>query len=131
MLPTPSAFSVRNCPLPVDCQERFTKEEGARRMRRLITLMLAAGMAAASARAGVTAKTRGPERIVFVSFRPGNWDIYYFDKPGSAPRPLTDDFGLDYDPTLSPDGRWVVFCSERRGNADLYALDLKNGGPPR
>ena len=28
-------------------------------------------------------------------------------------------------------GRWVVLCSERRGNPDLYALDLKNGGQPR
>ena len=25
----------------------------------------------------------------------------------------------------------MVFCSERRGNPDLYALDLKNGGQPR
>jgi Tol biopolymer transport system component len=30
---------------------------------------------------------------------------------------------LDYDPVVSPDGRWLVCCSERCGNPDLYALD--------
>ena len=38
--------------------------------------------------------------------------------------------GLDYDPVVSPDGRWLVFCSERCGSPDLYALDLKRGGEP-
>ncbi len=71
------------------------------------------------------------DRIVYLTFQPANWDIYYFSKSNTSPRRLTDDPGLDYDPVLSPDGRWVVFCSERRGNPDLYALDLKNGGAPR
>ena len=39
--------------------------------------------------------------------------------------------GLDYDPAVSPDGRWLVFSSERRGNPDLYVLDLQRGGEPR
>ncbi|HEY8518742.1 MAG TPA: hypothetical protein VIN61_01580 [Gammaproteobacteria bacterium] len=71
------------------------------------------------------------ERIVYSSLRPGNWDIYYFPEPGAAPRRLTDHPGLDYDPVLSPDGRWVVFTSERRGQPDLYALDLQGGGEAR
>jgi Tol biopolymer transport system component len=54
-----------------------------------------------------------------------------FSVPGQPPRRLTDHPGLDYDPVVSPDGRWLVFCSERRGSPDLYALDLKNGGGPR
>ncbi len=72
-----------------------------------------------------------PERIVYTTFRPGNWDIFYFAQPGGPPERLTDDPGLDYDPVFSPDGRWVVFCSERRGNPDLYFLDLDKGGVPR
>jgi Tol biopolymer transport system component len=71
------------------------------------------------------------ERIVYSSLRPGNWDIYYFAKAGAAPRRLTDHPGLDYDAALSPDGRWVVFTSERRGNPDLYALQVEGGGEPR
>lgn len=67
-----------------------------------------------------------PERIVYSSLRPGNWDVYYFAAPSAAPVPLTADSpGLDYDAVLSPDGRWVVFTSERRGHPDLYAIDLE------
>src|SRR6185503_3583424 len=74
---------------------------------------------------------RGNERIVYSSLRPGNWDIFYFAARGAAPRRLTDHPGLAYDAALSPDGRWVVFTSERRGNPDLYALDVERGGEPR
>jgi len=65
------------------------------------------------------------EAIVYTTLRPPNWDIYLFDKPGGTPRRLTDDPALDYNAEFSPDGRWVVFTSERAGNADLYALDLR------
>jgi Tol biopolymer transport system component len=83
---------------------------------------------------GTTADAvRGRERIVYSSLRPGNWDIYYFASAGAEPQRLTDHPGLDYDAVFSPDGRWVVFTSERRGNPDLYAIDLassRNGGMP-
>jgi Tol biopolymer transport system component len=72
-----------------------------------------------------------PERIIYSSLRPGNWDVYYFATPGETPERLTDHSGLDYDAIFSPDGRWVVFTSERRGNPDLYALDLQQRGEPR
>lgn len=72
-----------------------------------------------------------PERIGYVTFKPGNWDIYYHSKRGVPARRLTDDPSLDYDATLSPDGRWVVFTSERQGNPSLYVLDLQNDGIPK
>jgi len=72
-----------------------------------------------------------PDRVAYTSFQPSNLDIYLFTQPGQAPRRLTDYPGLDYDPVVSPDGRWLVFCSERRGNPDLYVLDLQRGGDPR
>jgi Tol biopolymer transport system component len=70
------------------------------------------------------------DRVFFTSFRPGNWNIYLFKEPGQTPQRLTTGPGLDYDPVVSPDGSWLVFCSERRGNPDLYVLDLKHGGGP-
>ena len=72
-----------------------------------------------------------PGQIVFSSLRPGNWDIFYFAKPGVTPSRLTKHPGLDYEATFSPDGEWVVFTSERRGQPDLYVIDLAAGGPPR
>ncbi|MBI5583219.1 MAG: PD40 domain-containing protein [Deltaproteobacteria bacterium] len=71
------------------------------------------------------------ERILYTSFRPSGWGLYLFDGPGRPPRLLTDPTGLDYDPVISPDGQWVVFCSERRGNPHLYLLDLNHPGPAR
>ena len=73
---------------------------------------------------------RDPETVVYSSLAPANWDVYLFERPGASPRRLTTDPGLDYNPVVSPDGRWVVFTSERTGNPDLYALDLLEPGKP-
>jgi Tol biopolymer transport system component len=80
---------------------------------------------AAAPQAAAPTAPAAPERIVYSSLRPGNWDIFYFAKGAKTPRRLTDHPGLDYDAVLSPDGRWIVFTSERRGNPDLYAIDLQ------
>ena len=72
-----------------------------------------------------------PDRIAYISFQPGNTDIYLFAGRGKAPQRLTADPGLEYDPVVSPDGRWLVFTSDRHGTPDLYALDLQRGGEPR
>jgi TolB protein len=107
-----------------------------RRMQRVTLILFAAALITVllgtfpTDYTGLGAKP-GHERITYISFRPGNWDIYYFDRSSGTPRRLTDYLGLDYDATFSPDGRYVVFCSERVGNADLYVIDLKNGGSPR
>jgi len=71
-----------------------------------------------------SALDEGSETLVYTSLRPSNWDIYLFDNLDKAPRRLTDHPNLDYNAVLSRDGRWVVFVSERDGNANLYALDL-------
>lgn len=73
----------------------------------------------------------GLERVVYSSLRPGNWDVYYFPAAGEPPERLTTHPGLDYDAVFSPDGRWVIFTSERRGHPDLYAIDLEARGEPR
>ncbi|HVS15087.1 MAG TPA: hypothetical protein VMV46_14260 [Thermoanaerobaculia bacterium] len=70
------------------------------------------------------------EAIVYTTLRPPSWDIVLFDEPDAPPRRLTDDPALDYNAVFSPDGRWVVFTSERSGSVDLYALDLAAGGDP-
>ena len=71
------------------------------------------------------------ETIVYSSIQPSNWDLYLFEGPGPEPRRLTTDPGLDYNAAVSPDGRWVVFTSERSGSPDLYVLDLHGDAGPR
>jgi TolB protein len=71
-----------------------------------------------------------PDRLVYTAFVPGNSDIYRVSG-GASPERLTDDPAVDYGPVASADGRWLVFTSERRGQPDLYALDLTKREPPR
>ncbi len=100
------------------------------RLRMKLILFATAMLVCAFAWGGSKPKARR-DRLMYMSFQPSNLDIYLFTQPGKAPKRLTDYAGLDYDPVVSPDGRWLVFTSERRGNPDLYALDLEHGGEPR
>ena len=70
------------------------------------------------------------ERVAYATHRPVNWQLHLFDAK-SSPRQITDDPALSYDATFSPEGRWVVFCSERSGNPHLYAIDSTLAGAPK
>lgn len=87
-------------------------------------------LAAAGSLLQVKAAAAG-ETIFYTAIRPANWDLYLFEKPEQAPRRLTTHPALDYNATFSPDGRYVIFCSERQGNPDLFVLDLLTPGPQR
>ena len=50
---------------------------------------------------------------------------------GGAPRRLTDDAFVDEDPAWSPDGRSLVFSSDRAGTLDLWMHDLATGAERR
>ena len=102
------------------------------------TTSTAAGLLALVAVFVVTGRVSGTqdtgpvqETVIYSSLQPPNWDLYLFERPGSTPRRLTTDPGLDYNGVISPDGRWVVFTSERTGNPDLYVLDLRDNGAAR
>lgn len=71
-----------------------------------------------------------PERISFSSFRPSGWDIYLIGAE-AQPEALPRHPALDYGATWSPDGRYVVFTSERDGSPDLFVLDMKTRAAPR
>jgi len=70
------------------------------------------------------------ERIAYTTRRPAALDLYLLE-PESSKTQITDGHGHNYDATFSPDGRWIVFSSERSGNPHLYAIDLHQPGPPK
>jgi TolB protein len=61
-------------------------------------------------------------KIIFVSNRDGNDELYMMDYDGANQTRLTFNKWRDYMPAWSPDQRAVVFTSYRAGNPDLYLL---------
>ncbi len=72
---------------------------------------------------------RANEHLIYASTRHRQTaDIYRQKIDGSAITQLTDDSSNDVMPALSPDGKTMVFASDRSGNWDLYLMDA-DGGP--
>ena len=69
--------------------------------------------------------------VVFASFAPLNTDIFIADANGDNPKPLLAHAALDYDASFSPDGKWIVFTSERDGTADIYRVHPDGSGLQR
>ena len=65
-----------------------------------------------------------PERVFYSSFRPEGWDIWITKDEGKSFQALTRHPALDYDAVLTPDGRQVVFTSERGGHPQLYIVSV-------
>lgn len=47
----------------------------------------------------------------------------------SLPQPLTADLSSEIDPAASPDGRWLLYASDRSGNYDLWIRPTGGGVP--
>jgi len=84
-------------------------------------------------RAGLTAALVGlvlleppqPQRIVFsrVFPQPGQIGLFIANADGSDEHALLSPTDVDYDAAWSPDGKSIVFTSERGGSADLYRVN--------
>jgi TolB protein len=48
---------------------------------------------------------------------------------GTNQKQLTVDTGANYDLKVTPDGRYIVFTSERNGGANIWRMDLDGGNP--
>ena len=77
-----------------------------------------------SHRTSVYAQAPETEKIVFVSKRDGNAEIYIMNPDGSEQVNLTQHPAEDYDPAWSPNGKQIVFSSDRTdGVFDLYLMN--------
>ncbi|RLB80221.1 MAG: Tol-Pal system beta propeller repeat protein TolB [Deltaproteobacteria bacterium] len=61
-------------------------------------------------------------RIVYTSMNHGSFDIFTMDPEGGEPVQLTENVGNNEDPCWSPDGRYIVFSSNRLGPYHLYIM---------
>ncbi len=62
---------------------------------------------------------------------PVHSQIFLANGDGSSERPLLPPTGMDYSPSFSPDGKWIVFTSERNGSADIYRVHPDGSGLER
>ncbi|MEW6240301.1 MAG: DPP IV N-terminal domain-containing protein [Chloroflexota bacterium] len=62
-------------------------------------------------------------RIIYVSSRDGNREIYSINTDGTDPDRLTHNPADDFSPEWSPDGKRVAFVSTREGNPDIFVMD--------
>jgi Tol biopolymer transport system component/tRNA A-37 threonylcarbamoyl transferase component Bud32 len=76
------------------------------------------------------------QRLAYSAFTfTGN--VWTLDVPRGGPvsltdaRPLTEGTQVIEGMTLSPDGRWLAFDSDRTGNQDVYKVSLEGGDPVR
>src|SRR5262245_48048743 len=65
-----------------------------------------------------------PQRIVYTRVFPnaGQIGLFIASTDGSGERPLLAARDVDYDPVWAPDGKSIVFTSDRDGSADLYRV---------
>jgi hypothetical protein len=65
------------------------------------------------------------DAVVASRLLPGGWlDLVRVDRRTGAVRQLTHDRAKDVEPTWTPDGKAVVFSSDRDGVSNIYALSL-------
>ncbi|MFN8375504.1 MAG: hypothetical protein U0694_21840 [Anaerolineae bacterium] len=74
-----------------------------------------------------TPEAPAPRRLLFVSERDGNREIYVVNDDGTDLQNLTNNPAEDAYPAWSPDGSRIAFQSDRDGNWDIYVMDA-NGG---
>ena len=67
------------------------------------------------------------KRIIFESFRTGNWDIYIMDSNGESQVQLTSNESSDRRPSWHPDGTTILFESDREDKVQLFTLNLSSG----
>ncbi len=70
------------------------------------------------------------ERLFYSSFSPQDWDIFISKNAGQSFEKFTTHPSLDYDAVISPDGKWVVFTSERTGIPQLFIKAVAGNQTP-
>jgi Tol biopolymer transport system component len=68
-------------------------------------------------------------KIVYHSMAGGKEGIWIMEADGKNRRQLTTGETVDFNPSVSADGRYVVFTSERTGAPGIWRMDIDGGNP--
>lgn len=71
------------------------------------------------------------DRIIFTRNGPSASELFIANADGTGERKLLSTSEMDYSPSFSRDGKWIVFTSERNGSADIYRVHLDGSGLER
>lgn len=69
------------------------------------------------------------DRIVYETDIGQNYDIWIMDSDGNNRKQLTIDPQMDVQPVVTPDGRHVVFISDRAVTQNLWRMDIDGSNP--
>jgi len=70
-------------------------------------------------------------KIVFDALEGDKPDIWIAGADGGNRKKLTEGAGNCFDPTVSRDGRYIVFSSNRTGNYNIWRIDVSGANPVR
>lgn len=70
-------------------------------------------------------------RMIYGSDASGNLDLWITDQDGRKQTQLTTDSRVDREPSVSPDGRYIVFVSDRAGSPNIWRMDVDGNNPKR
>ncbi len=69
-------------------------------------------------------------RIIYQSVASGNEDLWIMQADGTDKKQLTVDPHADFHPTVTPDGRYILFSSDRGGRAhSIWRMDADGTNP--
>ena len=89
---------------------------------------LAVAISCAFAFASSSLSCLAADRILIDRLAPTRATLFISQADGSGERALTQPGSLNYDPSWSPKGDWIVFTSERTGPAELYRIHPDGSG---
>jgi Tol biopolymer transport system component/DNA-binding winged helix-turn-helix (wHTH) protein len=70
-------------------------------------------------------------RVVFVSDRTGNYEIWIADADGKNQLQLTDSNGSAGSPRFSPDGQFIAYDAQIENTNDIFIVSSQGGAPRR
>ena len=66
-------------------------------------------------------------QLVYASSMASGSDLYLIDAHGGNPKQLTANSGMNGQSSISPDGRYIIFSSDRTGTPHIWRMDADGG----